>query len=480
MIIVTKQKKDIITLVGGKVLQVIIALVSIKIVTEVLSTQEVGNYYLLLSILMLFNFTFLNPLGQYYGRHLISWHHSKNLLNATNVLIALRVIAICISLLFADMIFEYFEYSKYFNLSEFLFFIFFALIAGTHGVLISVVNTLGYRVRFIKYLVATLLIGLVLSILIINIFNKSGMAWLYGITVSQLISTIFIYRYLVQDNYFSFNKVKSILNKRYIKKVSYFIIPITITLFLQWGQNISYRFIIEVKYSIEILAFIAVGLSVSGAIFSAVEGLATQYFNPIYLRQITDVTKEERTKAWNELASYMFPIYILLTIFVISLAPYLVKILVAEKFYDAYIYVIFGALIEFFRVITNIVYMVSQSEIKTNTTIIPYTIGFFMTVIILYMIDFSNNLWCIPFVIALAYSSIFLMLFFSMKKLLPIHIDLISIVKALMLSVPFGLVYFLDTNYSLIMILSIVSVAGLYFLASLYVLRPKEQKEKVL
>lgn len=217
--------------------------------------------------------------------------------------------------------------------------------------------------------------------------------------------------------------IKSIFNKDYIRKVSYFIIPVTITLFLQWGQNTSYRFIIEAKYSIEVLAFIAVGFSVSGAIFSAVESLSSQYFNPIYMREITNATKEQRTKAWNNLANFMIPLYILLTVYIISLAPYLVKILVAQKFYDAYIYTMFGALIEFIRVMTNLAYMVSQSEVKTSTTILPYTIGFITTILTLYFIDLSENLWAIPVVLSFAYSIIFLILYINMKKLLPISIN---------------------------------------------------------
>ena len=472
----TKEKKDIITLVVGKVLQIIIALVSIKLLTEVLSTQEVGNYYLLLTVLTFFNFTFLNPLGQYYGRHVISWEASKNLLNATNVLIILRVLAVFVSLPFAYGIFEYFGYNKYYTLSEFLLFIFISLIAGTYLVLLSVVNTLGERIKFIKYLILTLSFGLLLSLAIVFFIDKSAMAWLYGIAISQLVFIIIVYKYLKRDNQFSWVKIRTSINKEYIKKVSYFIIPITITLFLQWGQNVSYRFIIEAKYSIEILASIAVGFSVSGAIFSAVEGLVAQYFNPIYLRQITNASKEERTMAWNKLANYIIPIYVLLTVFIVALAPYIVQILVAEKFYDAYIYTMFGAGIEFFRACVNIVYMVSQSEVKTNTTILPYAIGFFISIGILYLIDFSHILWAIPIVLIGAYSIILCILFVNMKKLLPIQLDWSSIGKAFALSLPFGLVHFLEVQYSMIMVLAIVTIAGIYFLMGLYILKKKKQK----
>jgi len=474
---VTQQRKDIIILAIGKALQVIIALVSIKILTEVLSTEEVGNYYLLLTILMFFNFTFLNPLGQYYGRHLIAWETSKNLLTATNFLVFLRVLIIFISLIFAYGIFEYFGYSKYYSLFEFLLFLAISLIAGTHSVLISVVNTLGDRVKFIKYLIATLLLSLLLSLIFVYLFDKSAMAWLYGIAIAQLLFSLLIYKYLIRANKFSLVKIKSTLTKGYITKVLYFIIPITITLFLQWGQNISYRFIIELKYSIETLAFIAVGLSISGAIFSAVEGLAMQYFHPIYLRKITNATKEKRTEAWNEVASIMLPIYLLLTLFVMSLAPYLTKILVAEKFHESYIYVLFGAMVEFFRVSTNLVYLVSQSELKTNSTILPYSIGFTISIGTLYLLDFSNDLWLIPLVLIFSYLSTFLILFFNMRKLLAITLDFTSLVKALFVAVPLGAVYFLGINYSMFVTLIIVSMMSLYLLLGVYVLSFKKQKE---
>ena len=143
----TKQKKDILILGIGKVLQVVIALVSIRILTEVLSAQEVGNYYLLLTLLTLLNFAFLNPLGQYFGRHLIHWEQNKNLLNATNVLLFLRFTAIVFSIFIALIVYEIFEYDKYYSLSEFLLFIFISLIAGTHGVLLNAVTLLGFKVK---------------------------------------------------------------------------------------------------------------------------------------------------------------------------------------------------------------------------------------------------------------------------------------------------------------------------------------------
>jgi O-antigen/teichoic acid export membrane protein len=469
----TKSKKDLIILSLGKALQVIIALVSIRILTELLSEQEVGNYYLLLTVLTLFNFAFLNPLGQYYGRHLVKWEHSKNLLNATNVLLFLRISAIVFSLFVAFTVYQIFGYEKYYTLNEFLLFIFVSLVAGTHGVLLNAVNTLGDRIKFISYVVLTLVVGLILSLVIVHFIDKSGIGWLYGVAISQIIFSFTLYRYIVKNNNFSLEKVKIAFQKEYVKKIAIFIIPVTITLFLQWGQNQSYRFIIEAKYSLEILAYIGVGLAVSGAIFSAVESLATQFYNPIYIRQITHANKQDRAKAWNDLASYMIPIYLVLAVYVILLAPYITNLLVAEKFYEAYIYAMFGVGIEFFRVITNLVYTVSQSEVKTNTTILPYTIGFIVTMSSLYFFDMSESNWLIPLFVGLSNGLICLLLFISMKKLLDIKVDVLGLIKSFFLASPLLLVLLVENTQELFQTILIIGISGLYFLFLVYIIAQK-------
>lgn len=451
----------------------IIALVSIKILTTLLSEEEVGNYYLLITILTLFNFAFLNPLGQYYGRHLIAWEHSKNLLNATNVLLFLRVSAIVFSLFIAFGVYEILGYDKYYNLMDFLLFIFISLIAGTHGVLVGAVNSLGNRVKFTIYMVSTLVVGLILSLIIVNFIEQSGMGWLYGLSIAQVIFSIGLYKFVVKNNDFSLQRIKSAFEKDYMKKIAIFIIPVTATLFLQWGQNQSYRFIIEAKYSLEALAFIGVGLAVSAAIFSAVESLATQFYNPIYLKKITFVSKEDRAKVWNELASYMIPIYLILAVYVMILSPHLTKLLVASKFYEAYIYAIFGAMIEFFRVITNLVYTVSQSEVKTNTTILPYTIGFILTISSLYFFDMSEKLWMIPLFVGLINGVIFLLLFKNMKKLLDIKIDLMDLLKSFILVSPLFMILFIQNTQELLQTILSIGISGIYFLFLVYLIVQK-------
>lgn len=465
---------DFIILAIGKIIQVAISILSIRILTEFLNPDEVGNYYLIITLLTLFNFVLLNPIGQYYGRQLIQWKLTRDISNATNLLLFLRLIAISLSLLILLIIYLAFGYFKSKNLEGFFLFFFISLIASTHGVLLNAINTLGYRIRFTIYNVMTLLCSLLISLVFIFFLDKSAMNWLYGIAVSQILFSIGLYNFITKHDSFSFEKVKSVFQKKFIKKVAIFIFPITITLLFQWGQNQAYRFIIELKYSLEILGYIGVGLGISSAIFSAVESIATQFYNPIYLKQITHANKKDREKAWNELASYMIPIYILLTVFIISLAPFITNILVAEKFYEAYIYCVYGAIIEFFRVITNLIYLVSQTEVKTKNTIVPYALGFLFTIGTLYFFDMTEKLWLISLCLSIAYFITFISLYFNMKKLLKIKISIYGNIKAIILSLPFFYTFYIINDKSILQAITLILGSGTYLLITSHLIIQKK------
>ncbi|QDO83504.1 oligosaccharide flippase family protein [Shewanella psychropiezotolerans] len=463
---IINKNKDVVILAGGKILQVLLALISIKLLTSLLSEEEVGQYYLLLTILTLFNFAFLNPVGQYFGRHVIGWQTDNKLSVATNTLLSVRLLAILVSISVSYFIYSILGYDQYYTLGEFLTFVSISLLSGTYLVLLNNLNTLGMRLLFIKYLISSLFLGLILSLIITQYVTATGIGWLYGIALSQCVFIYPVYVKFVKVG--ERTKLAGKLNRSSCKKIIAFVIPITITLFLQWGQNSSYRIIIENKYSIETLAYVAVGFSVSSAIFTAVSSLATQYFNPIYFRNITNASKEQRTAAWNELAGVIFPVYICLALFVICLSPYLINVLVSDRFHDAYIYVAIGAIIELLRVSSNIVYLVSQSEVKTTTTIFPYIIGFVCSVTVLYFVDFSQYIWMIAVVLSVSYSIIFILLFVNMRRLLPISIKMKGVCKSVFLSIPFFLVPLIECKPSIISSLLIIVFFGMYLILCIY------------
>lgn len=477
--ILSKVNKDITALAIGKMLQVTLALLSVRLLTTFLSETQIGSYYLLLTLLTLFNFAFLNPVGQYYNRYVLYWKNSSNLSNANVMLFLARTLGIVLSLFVAAFIFYIFDYSELFTIGSFLFFIFFSLAAGSYLVFLNVINLLGNRLCFIKYLLASLILGIVIAIVTNLFISKTGMAWLYGVAIAQII--LFVPMYKVIGNYdkvdvsYLFQKI----NLATCKKVLIFSLPVTLTLFLQWGQNSSYRIIVEDKYTVEVLSYIAVGLAVSTSIFTAVEGLATQYFMPDYLKNINNSTKDTRALAWNYLASYMIPIYFLLMIFVICTSPFLMTLLVNEKYHNAYPYVMIGASIEFFRVTSNLIYLVSQSEMRTKTTIFPYLLGFLLMMVGLYSLSESSPLWFVPIILSFTYFLISTLLFFNMRKLLIIKIPFKSLGIAIILSLPFITLLFINSNIGLVASFIAVGAFGCFFLFSSFLIIKRAKNNNV-
>ena len=461
--------KDFLILSSGKAIQILVSLVGLRLITELLSEGQVGIYYILLAVISLLAFSFFNPLGQFYGRNLIRWQHAKALRTATNVMLVLRVMSIPFALAFAMLIYYIFDYKKYFPTWEYVTFIFVALIALTHGVLLNAINVLISRKLFTAYAVSTLVTGLTVSILLVEL-NQTAMSWIYGLTLMQILFSFFLYKAIVKGCTFSVNHLRLAFRPDHVKRVLFFILPVTITLFLQWGQHTSFRLIIEGLYSVEALAFIAVGMALSGAIFSSLESLAMQFYMPVYLKQITNASKVRRACAWNQLAGILLPIYMVAAMYTIACAPYLAKLLVADKFYDAYTFTMIGAAIELFRVITNLVYIVSQSEIKTKNTITPYLFGLTLMVLSLYGVDLTSKLWVAPVILALSNLVALFFMAINMKKILDVKFDYYSALKATTFMSPLLAVHFLEFNNTALKSIILLLCGAAYLICILYFL----------
>jgi O-antigen/teichoic acid export membrane protein len=464
---VKKHTKDVLILVASKAVQLLIGFATLRIITELLSEKEVGIYYTLITVVNLLAFVFFNPLGQFYGRKLVHWQQTGNIKNATLVMIALRLTALPLALLSAIAVFYLFDYTRYFSLGAYSVFMTIALFALVHGVLLSAANILIGRVSFTLFAVTTLIVGLASSLILAKI-NETAMSWMYGLFLAQLGFSYFLYRAIVKENSISTKKIKQAFNKKYLSSVFFFTLPVTITLFLQWGQQTSFRLIVEDLYTAQALASIAVGMALSSAIFAAVESLATQFYMPIYLKKITNSTVHQRAAIWNQIATILIPFYISLVIFITAFAPFLTKVLVAEKFQNVYIYAVIGSIVELLRVSTNLVYLVSQSELNTKSTITPYLVGFTVMLVSLYSIDMTENLWKVPVALAFSYSLTLGVMVLNMKKLFPLKPNFRMFSAPILVTAPLLLICLFDFEPTLFSSLVILIFGGSYLMVAQY------------
>ena len=448
-------------------------LASIRLLTSLLTPEEVGNYYLALSILAFFNLVLLNPPSMYFSRHLLEWKLSKNLLNAIFIFFLWILIVAVISALAIAILFDTTNYIEKFNLELFILFIMSAIIISTtHRNLIYGLNTIGFRKEFVVFLVITLMLGVIFSSALVYFYEAKSLYWLYGVILSEVLILFFAFKFFIRGNMLDLKKIKITITKDRLKNILMFIIPIGLTTFLMWGQSMSYRFIVDYKYSAEALGFISIGLGMSSAVFGSLEAILMQYFSPIFLKDILNVSKSQRAKAWNKMASLVIPIYILALAFTIAMSKELISILTDPKFHDSYIYAMVGASTEFFRVISNLLNNVSQSEYNTQYTIMPYFIGFLVALFTLTIFDFGENIVMIPFVLSFSYFFVCFVMYVQMRKLLNIRLN-VNFLKVLAFSIPFGLIFLLPVSSSNFISLAYLGFFGAYFLISIWILSKK-------
>lgn len=457
----------------GRVIQILLTLITVRIYTNILSTVEVGNLFLINSMVGLFALTMVNPVGMYINRKLHKWADEKTIISYFFIFNLYLMVISILSLIIVYMLNKSFGIGSSIDLKLLSLFIMLNLYFNTwNQTIIPSLNMLNYRRSFVAFTLTTMTLGLVFSVILVKAINSSAVLWLSGQLIAQVVMTLgaFVYFKKVTKTVFDSGFTKSVVTKGNLGYLMTFALPLSITTFFMWVQSQSYRMIIEKYIGLEFLGMIGVGLGIAASISVAVESLAQQVYYPVYYREINTSDPAKRALAWNKMAQLTIPIYVSLTLLVSCIAPYLVKILVNEKFSQAYIFVIYGSWVEMFRMTTNVLSSVAHSELQTRSLIKAYfTGGLIATIGVVYGSKADSYQQVIPTVLVLSGFATMIIMYIDMKKLMKISIDFKRIGKSIGYALPFSitLLYHPKLVNMLISILMVASF-GLYFVLSQY------------
>lgn len=471
--------KTLIIVLIGRVIQIFLSLVTVRIYTNFLSTAEVGNLFLINSLVGLFALTMINPVGMYINRKLHKWGDDKTVVNYFFIFNLYLIFVSMLSLIIIIMLNKSFGIGNSINLQLLSLFIMLNVYFSTwNQTIIPSLNMLNYRRSFVIFTLTTLILGLLLSVVFVKTICSSAVWWLSGQLIAQVVMTIvaFVYFKKVTKAVFDLDFTKRVITQANFGYLVTFALPLGITTFFMWVQNQSYRMIIERYIGLEFLGMIGVGMGVAASIAGAVDSLLQQVYSPIFYREINTSDPSKREAAWNKMAQLIIPVYISLTLLVSCLAPYLVKILVNEKFFQAYIYVVYGSWVEMFRLITNTLASVAHSELQTKSLIKAYFAGGLIVSIGVYMSSNTDNYQqVIPMVLVLSGFATMLIMYRDMRKLMRINIGFERIGKSICYALPFTTALFFNSNsLSLRVSMLVITSYGLYFVSSQYLIYKKE------
>lgn len=457
--------KDLAILFIGRVLQVILSFIGLRVMTTLFSIDELGNYYLILSITFFFSYILLSPVAMFFSRHLVEWEERKVTLNAFLKFFLFIALSSIVTLMLSFVAFISLGYQEKFGLVAFLVVVSLTvLVSATHRNILTGINILRSRKIFIVAMVATLGIGLFFAFCISYFYEAKAIYWLYGVLAAEIITLPFVFKYFISGYKFDMKALYLKTNMFEIKNVTAFSLPIVGTNIFLWGQIYSYRIIVDHKYGAEILGAIGVALAITTAVFAALENLISSYYYPIYLREINSASKELRDRAWNKMANKIIPIYLLTVFFMLAMSKSLIGILVDEKFHYVYVFTLVAVGLEFFRVMTNLLNYALQTEYKTKLAIMPYLTGVMFTLTSFIFIDFSQNYEAIVWVLVIGGACIYLYILKNVRNIITMQYNF-NYKEIFILIVPYFIYAMVNKpDYSFLENFLIVSLSCIYFL----------------
>lgn len=464
--------KDFLLISLGRVFQIVVSLVAVRVFTTFLSTAEVGNLYLINSIVGFYGLALINPIHMYIYRKIYDWAEKKALINCFFVFNGYVLLLTVISLPLTYLLNKTGMLNSVDLAHLMMFLVFYIYFVTWNQTILSVLNMFSHRASFVVFTILTLSLGLAFSVVMTRLVSGSALGWLTGQLVAQglIAGAALLYFKRVFADTLSLDKIRPLINRESLNSVMVFAFPLFLTNFFMWLQNQSYRMIVEKNFGLEFLGMLGLGLSISSSVATAVESIVQQLYYPVYYREISTYNAEQRTHAWNKMAQMILPIYATLTIMVSCLAPFLMNILANRKFSEAFVFIIYGAWIELFRMTSNLLASVAHAEMQTKFLVKAYFAGGLLAVSGTYFASkWQDYHQIIPAVLMASGFFTLAVMYVQMKKLARFKVGIRQIRKAALLSTPFALaIPFYGYSRDLIVSLLITSIMGAYFTLTVY------------
>lgn len=477
-----KIDKKFIFILVGRISQALLSVVVIRLMTKFLSKNEIGNQYVINSVILWFSLVLINPFGMYINRHLHEWSENQQFISSLKKINFYFASIAFLSLPIVLFIKKILLVAKDQNTAAVMFLIFgYVYLSTWFQTLGSFFNLFNRQKQFVALNILALASGLLFSIILINLYEAQTFFWLLGLLLGQTTSLLLGFYLMKKDNYFgaenSINVVKPI--ELFNRTTFNYCYPVALATVFMWFQNQGYRLVVERYLGTEALAGIGLGLGIAASLASVVESLTTQYLYPKYFSEISNATVEVRKAAWEKIWRSAISIYIPCCLAVIAVSNIVISILTSATFHIYGYLVALGAILELCRQLTGVIYLISHSEKNTKVNILPYFLGAMTLGIGLYILKVSTSL-SILFIAGLLIAAYLVTLIFNSIvafKILAVEFHFNEILRSVFISLPVLLFFPLLKEFSVgSVILSLF--LGVYSLGIIYY-QLKKQTEVV-
>jgi O-antigen/teichoic acid export membrane protein len=415
--------RDLLLVGGGRLAATLLALVSIRAVTTFLSPEQYGELMLLMTVLTFCGLFFINPVGQHINLHTHAWWDDGTLISR------LKSFGFYIAIVAAIGFIVILAMKNQNDLASQLWTavaMFAMVLAYTwNSTLVPMLNQLGFRAASVTWGVITAAAGLLAS-LSLTLWLPSATAWFLGQFVGMALGAVganrILRRHAIESDASS-DKIP-LLNK---KVVLHYCLPLAMATGLMWLQLSGYRFLIDGYWGLTQLGFLAVGLQVSGQVLSVAEALAVQFLYPYFFRRVTvHENRVEVALAYSDLLNTLIPVYLVLTGVLFLSAPYLLQVLVSEKYKGAANLVMLGAGIDMCRMLGNLLSNAAHAIRQTKYLSIPYAFGAMTSLVSIFLVGkFQLPIEWAAYGLLFGGTAMLLVMAFTMHRQINFRLDLL-------------------------------------------------------
>lgn len=475
-----KKNRDFFIMTVGRLMIMASYVVGVRVITAFLLPEEIGRYNIILTVYGWFLLVLMNPVGMYTTRKFIEW---KSAGLAQKYFLMLVLFSFSVAVL-ASVLMYFLNQSIGIGItiktSWFVFLVFGSafFIGGNLGFL-NLINLFGHRMIFITFMVLTIWLGIISSVVLCSVFKPLAEFWLLGQILAQgvifIITCILLFKILGNRG----SSEKSIekhdyLNMRVLLNFSF---PLAVGNLIYWLHSQGYRFLYQRISGSEALGYFLIGFGIGVSLMASFDILFNQYYHPFFYKQISHAGNVQKTAAWNQYASAFFPAIVILMVFVVTNSTFIAKVFTAARFHGVGFIIMWGAMAESLRMVFSATSLVSHACIETKPTVLPSLIGMAVALAcVIIFVPVYSFAGC-GFAIAAGWLAASAYIFINMKKLLPIKIAWKRIFYAFFLCFPMVICYFVfkknAVSFNMPWTLFFLFINGLYLIFAQFILARK-------
>jgi O-antigen/teichoic acid export membrane protein len=368
-------------LLSGRIANVLVQLVSIRVLTTVLDPEEVGRYYLLLTLHAWVSLALLAAPNTFLQRNFLEFKarrsHAVALVGyaaylTLGVLVAIPLVATALATGFVTLP----------ELTPALAAVVLWLVAGTSALQsASLLNLMERRIAGVLVLVGTSILGLLGALAATALVVPTAENWLLGLAggngVGAVAGAFLVLRWSKVGSREIRAAVRVVLrpSPEFLRKAWNFCWPIAVITALYWAQSQGYRIPLALALDESAVGVFAIAYTVGSTTMSAAETVVMQWVLPPFYRSIIGRTVTEIDEAWRKFIPPVVATIVPIGVFAAFAGPFMVRLLADVEFHSAILLGFWAGIAETLRVFSGIVYSGAVARRRTREIVLPHLPG---------------------------------------------------------------------------------------------------------